>query len=130
MYLKELPGGQRAARRKRNEMSRPTACLVNGNHTPGSKWEHECPLRNLDKRSERSRKNALEGWARRREREARLRATGLSRALPDASNFCTAVQITRRPGSEWETSVRPNDPSPLPTPGRQESPRSGRGPVQ
>jgi len=26
-------------------MSRPKICLVNGNHTPGSEWEAECPIR-------------------------------------------------------------------------------------
>jgi len=46
-------------------------------------WERARPLRKVDKRSERSRKTALEGWAGRRKREARLRATRLSRALPD-----------------------------------------------
>ena len=33
-------------------------CLVNGNHTPGSDWEQECPLRNAERRSERSKKAA------------------------------------------------------------------------
>ena len=33
-------------------------CLVDGNHTPGSDWEGECPLRNAERRSERSRKAA------------------------------------------------------------------------
>jgi hypothetical protein len=47
-------------------MSRPNICLVDGKHTPGSDWERECPLRNADKRSERARKDALAGWARRR----------------------------------------------------------------
>jgi hypothetical protein len=63
-------------------MSRPRICLLNGKHTLGSEWERECPLRNFDKRSQRSRRNALEGWALRREREARLRAAGLSGAYP------------------------------------------------
>jgi hypothetical protein len=31
-------------------------CLIGGKHTPGSQWERECPLRNAEKRSERTRK--------------------------------------------------------------------------
>jgi hypothetical protein len=61
MYHKTLPGGQRAARRKGNGMSRRRVCLVNGNHASNSEWHHECPLRNFDKRSERSRKTSLKG---------------------------------------------------------------------
>jgi hypothetical protein len=47
-------------------MARLKTCLLNGKHNPGSEWEAECPLRNADKRSERARRNALAGWARRR----------------------------------------------------------------
>jgi hypothetical protein len=36
-------------------MTKAPTCLVNGKHTPGSVWEKECPLRNAEKRSERSR---------------------------------------------------------------------------
>jgi len=71
-----LPGGQRTARRRGVDISRPRICLVNGNHTPGSEWEHECPLRNFDKRSERSRQNALAGWTRRRGSLVRPNAPG------------------------------------------------------
>jgi hypothetical protein len=55
-------------------MFRPNVCLLNGKHNPGSEWEAECPLRNSDKRSETARKNALAGWARRRETSARAPA--------------------------------------------------------
>jgi hypothetical protein len=39
-------------------MTRTRLCLVNGQHTPGSEWERECPLRNAAARSDRSRKAA------------------------------------------------------------------------
>jgi hypothetical protein len=42
------------------------SCLVNGQHTPGSQWERECPLTNAAKRSERSRKAAQTAQERRR----------------------------------------------------------------
>src|SRR5207249_2797522 len=29
------------------------ACLVHGNHTPGSDWERECPLRNAERETEK-----------------------------------------------------------------------------
>lgn len=43
-------------------------CLVNGQHTPGSEWERECPL-NPERIAKRSARAAAV-WAARRQRQA------------------------------------------------------------
>jgi hypothetical protein len=37
-------------------------CLLNGQHTPGSQAERECPLRNATQRSEQARKASQTRW--------------------------------------------------------------------
>jgi hypothetical protein len=58
-------------------------CLLKGQHTPGSDWEHECPLRNAAERSDRARKAAQRRYAVRQHRVEQRKVSERGPAAPD-----------------------------------------------
>ena len=58
-------------------------CLLNGQHTPGSDWERECPLHNAAERSERARKAAQKRYAARQHRVEQRPVSEHRLAAPD-----------------------------------------------
>jgi hypothetical protein len=58
-------------------------CLLNGQHTPGSEWERECPLRNAAQRSERARKAAQTRYVGQRHRVEQRRVSERGPAAPE-----------------------------------------------